>query len=74
MIKFTISSAKEALRLFNVCQIYKGKMEIDIVYGGYAVDGYSMLGIYSLIGKTVEVQPITEDEKLINEIRGKLGK
>ena len=62
MLSYNLDSFDSAKRLINFCDKFKGEMEIDVLCGRQVIDGFSALGIYSLIGKTVTVYPLTNDK------------
>lgn len=71
MISYNIDSFESAKRLIDFCDKYKGKMQIDIICGRQVIDGFSGLGIYSLVGKIVTVQPLTNDRELLRYFNDK---
>lgn len=66
MFFIEIETIEEAKNLSNICDIYKERMYIDVSHGRQVIDGTNMLGIASLIGNIVKINPITHDEDLIN--------
>lgn len=48
----------------KICDRYHDKMDIDVKYGRYIIDGCSVLAVTSLTGKTVKVIPNTGDALL----------
>lgn len=70
MISYYIASIKSAESLVSLCRQYS--VDIDIVYQRYIIDGKSTLGVMSLVGNTVSVDVITEDESLKEEFMKKL--
>lgn len=65
MLSYNLDSLESAEKLVKMCQKYKGLMDIDIICGRYIIDAYSMLGVHSLIGRTVSIDPQTDREELI---------
>lgn len=66
MIFIKLKTIDEAKALSNICDTYKERMYIDVSYGRQIIDGTNMLGIISLIGNIIKIDPITHDEDLIN--------
>lgn len=56
----------------KVCESYKSKMDIDVVHGRYVIDGASILGVTSLLGKIVKIVPNNEDATLCGVLYRKL--
>ena len=52
-------------KLVKLCDRYKGDTDIDVSYGRYIVDGASVLGVTSLLGNIVTVEPIIKDPQLV---------
>ena len=48
-----------------MCEKYKDQMEIDIICGRQTIDAYSILGVYSLVGHVVSIEPQTDDTDLM---------
>lgn len=67
MLNYNLNSCESARKLLNMCDKYRGKMEIDIIHGRYTIDAYSVLGVHSLIGHVVSLEPQTGDEKLLKQ-------
>lgn len=65
MLSFNIDSIKSAAKLIHLCEKYHERMEVDVIHGRYIIDGCSMLGVHSLIGHTVTLEPQTEDKNLL---------
>lgn len=74
MLNYNLDSMDSATKLINVCDKYKGKMEIDIICGRQIIDAYSALGVYSLIGKIVSIEPLSDDQELLANLRCDLEK
>lgn len=74
MLSYNLDSFDSAKRLINFCDKFKEKMEIDIICGRQIIDGYSALGIYSLVGHIVTIQPLTKDREALNEFKNGLNK
>lgn len=71
MLSYNLDSLESAKQLINFCDRFKGQMEIDIMSGRQVIDGFSALGIYSLVGKIVTVQPLTNDRELMHRFNDK---
>lgn len=70
MISFYLGSSDDAEHLINLCRKYN--FDIDVVHRRYIIDGKSILGIMSLVGNTVGIDLITDDEDIKEEFRKKL--
>lgn len=51
--------------LCSICNKYKDKMDVDVKYGKYVVDGCSILMVAALMGNIVKICPDTKDRLLI---------
>mgnify|MGYP001623996615 FL=1 len=67
MLSFNIDSMKSAKKLIHLCEKYHDRMEVDVIHGRYIIDGCSMLGVHSLLGHTVTLEPQTDDKKLVEQ-------
>ena len=67
MLSYNLDSLESAEKLVKMCQKYKGLMDIDIICGRYIIDAYSMLGVHSLIGHMVSVEPQTDNKNLVEQ-------
>lgn len=65
MLSFNLSSVDDAGKLTRMCEKYKDQMEIDIICGRQTIDAYSILGVYSLVGHVVSIEPQTDDADLM---------
>lgn len=45
--------------LCKICDKYRNHFETDIVCGRYIVDGCSVLGVASMLGRKVMIRPLT---------------
>ena len=63
MILINLDSLDRVTKLTRTCEKYE--IDIDIVYGRYVVNGKSVLGVSSLIGNIVKIEPSTEDKLLL---------
>ena len=66
----TIDDVKEFV---NICSKYN--VDIDVKHGKFAVDGKSILGIFSLnLMDKLDVYILTQDERVIGDFRKKISK
>ncbi|WP_281696647.1 hypothetical protein [Bacteroides clarus] len=65
---------KSAKKLIQLCEKYHDRMEVDVIHGRYIIDGCSMLGVHSLLGHTVTLEPQTDDKKLVEQFGKELEK
>lgn len=68
MIAYDIKNEKEMLKLVNICNKYNE--DINVYYQKQIIDGKSVLGVASMIGKIVGVEIETDD----NEVKEKFAK
>ena len=73
MLSYNLDSLESAKQLINFCDRFKGQMEIDVLCGRQVIDGFSALGIYSLVGKIVTVQPLTNDKNIMERFEKGFG-
>lgn len=70
----SLDSFDTAIAFCKICDKYD--FDINIEYGSYVIDGKSILGVASLVGKIVKIVPITDNneqlEDFISEIK-KIG-
>lgn len=64
-IYIALDSLETVNALCHVCDRYAGEMDIDVTHGRTVVDGKSILGVTSLIGKIVRLDPIIKEEDTI---------
>ena len=74
MLNYNIDSVKSAEKLIRLCEKYHDDMDIDIMHGRTVVDGCSLLGVTSLIGKFVSVVPVGKDEDVTQRFAEELEK
>lgn len=67
MIFIELETIEKSKKFSNICDMYKERMYIDVSHGRQIIDGTNILGITSLIGNIVKIEPITHDEDLINK-------
>lgn len=72
MLSYHIDSLDAATKLYAACIKYKDIMDIDVISGRQIIDAYSLLGLCSLVGKTVVIEPLTDDGKLKEDLRNNL--
>ncbi len=66
-LTYRIQSLDDASNLARLCGKYADTgLEIDVGYGRYVIDGFSTLGIFSLIGHTVSIELRATDGELID--------
>ena len=63
MILINLDSLNRVTQLTRTCEKYE--IDTDIIYGRYIVNGKSVLGVSSLIGNIVKIEPSTEDNLLL---------
>ena len=62
-----IDNLDTASKLSKICEKYKNQIDTNICYGRYIIDGASILGVSSLIGHTVRINPIVKGDVPIME-------
>ena len=74
MLNYNLDSVKSAERLIRLCEKYRdcNGLDIDIVHGRQTVDGCSLLGVISLIGRFVTVVPNTTDKEMLQKFAEEL--
>ena len=74
MLNYNLDSVQSAEKLVRLCEKYRDEMEldIDVIYGRQTVDGCSLLGVTSLIGHFVTVNPIGRDKDKIHRFAEEL--
>lgn len=74
MLYYNLDSLQSAEKLVRLCEKYRDEMEldIDIIYGRQTIDGCSLLGVASLIGKFVTVSTIGRDKEKIKRFEEEL--
>ena len=65
MLNYNLDSVQSAEKLIRLCEKYHDDMDIDIIHGRTVVDGCSLLGVTSLIGKFVSINPIGRNKETI---------
>lgn len=74
MLNYNLNSVQSAERLIRLCEKYRDDigLDIDIIHGRQTVDGCSLLGATSLIGRFVTVVPNTTDKKMLQKFAEEL--
>ena len=74
MLNYNLDSVKSAERLIRLCEKYRdcNGLDIDIIHGRQTVDGCSLLGVTSLIGRFVTVAPNTTDKEMLQKFAEEL--
>lgn len=72
MIAYDLKDFKAARHLVECCEKFKEKFDTDIIFGRYTVDGCSMLGVQSLVGHIVSVDPQTDNKDLVKDLTAML--
>lgn len=65
MFFIKLDTLEQVNSLVNICTRYKDQTDVDVLYGRYVLDGCSVLGVSSLVGKIIKVKPNTEDKILL---------
>lgn len=55
MVSYFIKDVDSAKKLVSICERYEDA-EIDVLYGRQIIDGKSILGVMSLIGRIVSIK------------------
>lgn len=69
MLNYNLDSMEAAGKLTRMCEKYKGHMEIDVICGRQIIDAYSILGVYSLIGHIVALEPQSNETELLAQFQ-----
>ena len=72
MIAYKLDTLEDVNNLVKVCDRYD--FYIDVIHGSQVVDGKSVLGVASLVGKFVTVIPQTDDEVVISKFESEIKK
>lgn len=72
MLNYNLASCEAASKLIRLCEAYKNKMEVDVIHERYVIDGCSLLGVHSLIGKIVSLNPQLTDKELLQQFSNDL--
>ena len=74
MLSFNIDSKESAEKLIRLCEKYRDDTEVDVICGRQTVDGRSFLGVISLAGNFVTVDPQTNDKAVLEQFKNDLEK
>ena len=72
MLSFNLNSKKSAEDLIKLCEKYRDDMEVSVIHGNQTVNGCSLLGVFSLIGNFVGIEPDSRDEDAIQRFSEEL--
>ena len=72
MLSFNLNSKKSAEDLIKLCEKYRDDVEVEVIHGNQTVNGCSLLGVTSLIGKFVSVVPVGRNEDAIQRFSEEL--
>lgn len=61
MVSYFIKDVDSAKKLVSVCEKYE-EAEIDAIYGRQIIDGKSILGVMSLMGRMVSLKVNSRNE------------
>lgn len=61
MVSYFIKDVDSAKKLVSVCEKYE-EAEIDVIYGRQIIDGKSILGVMSLMGRMVSLKVNSRNE------------
>lgn len=65
MFFIKLDTLEQVNAFVNICTKYKDQTDVDVLYGRYILDGCSVLGVSSLIGKIVKIKPSSDDNVLL---------
>lgn len=63
MVFLNLDSLDKVTKLVKVCEKYDS-IDFDVIHGRYVINGKSVLGVSSLIGNIVKIEPNTTDSLL----------
>lgn len=63
MLNYNLDSVQSAKNLVHLCEKYHDDMSIDVIHGRQTVDGCSLLGVASLVGNFVCINPIGDNRE-----------
>lgn len=69
MLSYNINSIESAAKLIHLCEKYHDRVDVDVIYGRYIIDGCSMLGVHSLIGNIVSLELQTDNKEIMNQFK-----
>ena len=67
MVFLNLDSLDKVTKLVKVCEKYDS-IDFDVIHGRYVINGKSVLGVSSLIGNIVKIEPNTTDSLLTTYI------
>lgn len=73
MWKIKLDTTQTCDALVRICQKYSAKMDVDICYGRYLVDGCSILGVMSLMLHEVEICMSKTNEIIIKNFEKEIA-
>lgn len=74
MLSFNLNSKKSAEDLIKLCEKYRDDVEVEVIHGNRTVNGCSLLGVFSLIGNFVGINPDSRDERAVQRFAEELEK
>lgn len=72
MVSYFIKDVDSAKKLVSVCEKYE-EAEIDVIYGRQIIDGKSILGVMSLMGKMVSLKVNSRNEDDENDFEEEIN-
>ena len=72
MLSFNLNSKKSAEDLIKLCEKYRDDVEVEVIHGNQTVNGCSLLGVFSLLGKFVGIKPYSRDERAVKRFAEEL--
>ena len=72
MVSYFIKDADSAKKLVSVCEKYE-EAEIDVLYGRQIIDGKSILGVMSLMGRMVSIKVNSRNENDENDFEEEIN-
>lgn len=60
-----LDGLEKVSQLAKICEKYKEDIDVDIVYGRYTLDGCSVLMLTQMIGKNIRINPITDNQEVL---------
>lgn len=67
MLNYNLDSIQSAEKLVKLCERHCDIADIDVNCGRHSIDGRSLMGVISLIGNFVTVNPQTDDQDIIRK-------
>lgn len=72
MVSYFIKDVDSAKKLVSVCEKYKDA-DIDVIYGRQVIDGKSVLGVMSLMGRMVSLKVNSRNEDDENDFEEEIN-